>query len=159
MMQSLHHNQHLIIQNLHQVVWLGVQPSSIGGVTPLARVMMMLQRLELTMITSQTSLLHKDLGHHSQHHRTDVEQDFSFLYFSLFSFQLYLYFLFILLLFCFAVTSREFYLGVLEIWSNMLSSIMYSESGALGNIIPLITEASYGNLRKMVETTDSQIAL
>jgi len=37
------------------------------------------------MIMLQTSLLHRDLGRHGPH-RTDVEQDFSFLLFSLFLF-------------------------------------------------------------------------
>ena len=41
--------------------------------------------------------------------------------------------------FCFGVISQDFDLGVLEIWSNHLSLIKYSDSYAWGNIIPLLT--------------------
>ena len=55
-------------------------------------VMMMLQTLELMMITLRTSLLHRELGIHNPH-RIEVEanQDFSLFFFS-FSLVIYLYF-------------------------------------------------------------------
>jgi len=62
------------------------------GVRPLMSVMMMLQTLELMMITLRTSLLHRELGIHNPH-RIEVEanQDFSLFFFS-FSLVIYLYF-------------------------------------------------------------------